>query len=36
MESYIQGFEDGGDDEIIIFFGETDPRVIEDSDSNYP
>jgi hypothetical protein len=29
METYIQGREDG-DNEMVVFFGEADPRAIED------
>jgi hypothetical protein len=31
MESHIQGVEDGGGDEMAIFFGEADPRAVEDN-----
>jgi hypothetical protein len=30
MEAYIQGREDEGDNEMVVFFGEADPRAIED------
>jgi hypothetical protein len=29
METYIKGREDG-DNEMVVFFGEADPRAIED------
>jgi hypothetical protein len=42
MESHIQGVGDGGGVEMVIFFGEADPRAAEDnkrfklSVKNYP
>jgi hypothetical protein len=30
MENYLQGDKNGRDDEMIIFFGEGDPRAVED------
>jgi hypothetical protein len=30
MEANLQEREDGGDEEMVIFFGGADPRVIED------
>jgi hypothetical protein len=30
MENYLQGGKNGRDDEMIIFFGEGDPRAVED------
>jgi hypothetical protein len=30
VETYIQGSKNGRDDEMAVFFGEVDPRAIED------
>jgi hypothetical protein len=30
MKAILQGREDGGDEEMAIFFGGSDPRAIED------